>query len=208
MVSSGKSFDRRSSGYKPQPKVLVLCEDSKSGKRYLEEAAFYFRAKAQVEIAHCGVTHPSGIVERAISRQKYFDKVFCVLDRDTHLCFQRALNVAQPHPKIKVIASYPCFGFWLLLHFGFNRKPFRAVGKHSPGELVSKSLREKPTMEKYEKGKDINYFAQLLGAPFQTARTLAPKILEDVAISGEPNPSTEIHLLMDEFESLSKPQPI
>ncbi|MFL8989154.1 RloB family protein [Pseudomonas sp. QLc11A] len=208
MVSSGKSFDRRSSGYKPQPKVLVLCEDSKSGKRYLEEAAFYFRAKAQVEIAHCGVTHPSGIVERAISRQKYFDKVFCVLDRDTHLCFQRALNVAQPHPKIKVIASYPCFEFWLLLHFGFNRKPFRAVGKHSPGELVSKSLREKPTMEKYEKGKDINYFAQLLGAPFQTARTLAPKILEDVAISGEPNPSTEIHLLMDEFESLSKPQPI
>lgn len=186
----------------------MLCEDSKSGKRYLEEAAFYFRAKAQVEIAHCGVTHPSGIVERAISRQKYFDKVFCVLDRDTHLCFQRALNVAQPHPKIKVIASYPCFEFWLLLHFGFNRKPFRAVGKHSPGELVSKSLREKPTMEKYEKGKDINYFAQLLGAPFQTARTLAPKILEDVAISGEPNPSTEIHLLMDEFESLSKPQPI
>ncbi|AFY18236.1 RloB family protein [Pseudomonas sp. UW4] len=208
MVSSGKSFDRRSSGYKPQPKVLVLCEDSKSGKRYLEEAAFYFRAKAQVEIAHCGVTHPSGIVERAISRQKYFDKVFCVLDRDTHLCFQRALNVAQSHPKIKVIASYPCFEFWLLLHFGFNRKPFRAVGKHSPGELVSKSLREKPTMEKYEKGKDINYFAQLLGAPFLTARTLAPKILEDVAISGEPNPSTEIHLLMDEFESLSKPQPI
>jgi hypothetical protein len=208
MVSSGKLFDRRISRYKPQPKVLVLCEDSKSGKRYLEEAAFYFRAKAQVEIAHCGVTHPSGIVERAISRQKYFDKVFCVLDRDTHLCFQRALNVAQPHPKIKVIASYPCFGFWLLLHFGFNRKPFRAVGKHSPGELVSKSLREKPTMEKYEKGKDINYFAQLLGAPFQTARALAPKILEDVAISGEPNPSTEIHLLMDEFENLSKPQPI
>ncbi|MNT94701.1 hypothetical protein D3C72_2364430 [compost metagenome] len=63
-------------------------------------------------------------------------------------------------------------------------------------------------MEKYEKGKDISYFAQLLGKPFQTARTLAPKILEDVAISGEPNPSTEIHLLIDEFESLSKPQPI
>ncbi|MOA54610.1 hypothetical protein D3C78_1782600 [compost metagenome] len=63
-------------------------------------------------------------------------------------------------------------------------------------------------MEKYEKGKDISYFAQLLGEPFKTARTLAPKILEDVVKSGEPNPSTEIHLLMDEFESLSKPQPI
>jgi hypothetical protein len=206
MASSDRSFDRKASRFKPQPKVLVLCEDSKSGKRYLEEAAFHFRAKAQVEIVHCGVTHPSGIVERAILRQERFDKVFCVLDRDTHLCFQRALNVARPHPKLKVIASYPCFEFWLLLHFGFNRKPFRAVGKHSPGELVSRSLREKPGMEKYEKGNDISYFAQLLGEPFQKARTLAPKILEDVAISGEPNPSTEIHLLIDEFETLSKPQ--
>lgn len=208
MGRSANSFDRKGSRFKPQPKILILCEDSKSGKRYLEDAAFHFRANAQVEIAHCGVTHPSGIVERAIVRQKNFDKVFCALDRDSHLCFGRAIDLAKHHPKIKVIASFPCFEFWLLLHFGYNRKPFAAVGKNSPGDLVSKSLREKPNMEKYEKGKDTNYFAQLLGEPFQKARTLAPKILEDVAISGEPNPSTEIHLLMDEFEALSKPQPI
>jgi len=206
MVGSNRSFDRKGSRFKAQPKVLVLCEDSKSGKRYLEEAAFYFRAKAQVEIVHCGITHPSGIVERAVVRQKQFDKVFCVLDRDTHLCFERALNVARSHPRITVIASYPCFEFWLLLHFGFNRKPFRAVGKNSPGDLVTKSLRAKPGMFRYEKGRDISYFTQLLGEPFNVARTLAPKILEDVSVSGQPNPSTEIHLLMDEFEALSKPQ--
>lgn len=208
MVRSVRLFDRKAPRFKAQPKVLILCEDSKSGKRYLEEAAFHFRANAQVEIAHCGVTHPSGIVEIAIARQKGFDKVFCALDRDTHFCFERAINLAKPHPKIKIIASYPCFEFWLLLHFGFNRKPFRAVGKYSPGDLVAKSLREKPSMDKYQKGEDTNYFAQLLGEPFQKARALAPKIIEDVAISGEPNPSTEIHLLMDEFETLSKPQPI
>ncbi|MBB6157996.1 hypothetical protein HDC30_005248 [Pseudomonas sp. JAI115] len=61
-------------------------------------------------------------------------------------------------------------------------------------------------MAGYEKGRDISYFTQLLGEPFQRARTLAPKVLEDVAVSGEPNPSTEIHLLMDEFETLSRPQ--
>ncbi|MNF66150.1 hypothetical protein D3C84_479340 [compost metagenome] len=208
MGRSANSFDRKGSRFKPQPKVLILCEDSKSGKRYLEDAALHFRANAQVEIAHCGVTHPSGIVEKAIARQKSFDRVFCALDRDTHICFDRAIDLAKRHPKIKVIASFPCFEFWLLLHFGYNRKPFAAAGKNSPGDLVAKSLREKPNMEKYEKGKDISYFAQLLGEPFKTARTLAPKILEDVVKSGEPNPSTEIHLLMDEFESLSKPQPI
>jgi hypothetical protein len=122
MARSIRLFDRKAPRFKPQPKVLILCEDSKSGKRYLEEAAFHFRANAQVEIAHCGITHPSGIVKTAIARQKGFDKVFCALDRDMHLCFERAIDLA--------------------------------------------------------------------------------------AISGEANPSTEIHLLMDEFESLSKPQPI
>jgi hypothetical protein len=205
VARSLRRFDRKAPKFKPQPKVLILCEDSKSGKRYLEEAAIHFRANAQVEIVHCGVTHPSGIVEKAIIRQNGFDKVFCALDRDTHLCFERAIDLAEAHPKITIIASYPCFEFWLLLHFGFNRKPFRAVGKYSPGNLVTKSLREKPNMDNYQKGEDTNYFAQLLGEPFQMARALAPRIIEDVAASGEPNPSTEIHLLMDEFEMLSKP---
>ncbi|OYQ20688.1 hypothetical protein B7L09_11660 [Pseudomonas mandelii] len=208
MARSIRLFDRKAPRFKPQPKVLILCEDSQSGKRYLEDAAFHFRANAQVEVAHCGVTHPSGIVERAIARQRDFDKVFCALDRDTHLCFDRAVDLAKPHPKIKVIASFPCFEFWLLLHFGYNRKPFAAAGGKSPGELVTKSLRGQPLMENYEKGKNVSHFDLLLGEPFQRARSLAPKIIEDVAISGEPNPSTEIHLLMDEFETLSKPQPI
>lgn len=208
MARSASSFKRKDSRFKPQPKVLILCEDSKSGKRYLEDAAFHFRAHAQVEIAHCGVTHPSGIVERAIERQKSFDKVFCALDRDTHLCFERALDLARPHQKIKVIKSFPCFEFWLLLHFGYNRQPFAGAGKYSPGDQVSKKLREIPAMAKYAKGHDISYFGVLLGAPFEQARKHAPRILEAAAKDGELNPSTEIHLLMDEFESLSKPQPI
>ncbi|WP_248768871.1 RloB family protein [Pseudomonas sp. MWU12-2345] len=206
MARSANSFKRKDSRFKPQPKVLILCEDSKSGKRYLEDAAFHFRAHAQVEIAHCGVTHPSGIVERAIERQKSFDKVFCALDRDTHLCFDRALDLAKPHRKIKVIKSFPCFEFWLLLHFGYNRQPFAAAGKYSPADQVSRKLREKAEMAAYEKGRETSYFGKLLGAPFTQARKLAPRILDEAARDGELNPSTEIHLLMDEFESLSKPQ--
>ena len=208
MVRTTRLFDRKKSRFKPQPKVLILCEDSQSGKRYLEDAAFRFRANAQVEVAHCGVTHPSGIVERAIARQRNFDKVFCALDRDTHLCFDRAVDLAKPHPKIKVIASFPCFEFWLLLHFGYNRKPFAAAGGKSPGELVTKSLRGQPLMENYEKGKNVSHFDLLKGEPFNTARVLAPRILLDAVNSGELNPSTEIHLLMDEFEVLSAPQSI
>ncbi|MNF95547.1 hypothetical protein D3C84_783080 [compost metagenome] len=206
MGRSAKSFDRRGARFKPQPKVLILCEDSKSGKRYLEDASHHFRANTLVEIAHCGVTHPSGIVQEAIKRQKNFDKVFCALDRDTHLCFDKAVDLASAHPKVKIIASYPCFEFWLLLHFGYSRKPFMATGKFSPGDLVAKDLRGKPNMEDYEKGRDCSYFRKLLGEPFQNARVFGAKTLNDSIKDGELNPSTEIHLLMDEFEALSKPQ--
>ena len=81
-----------------------------------------------------------------------------------------------------------------------------ATGKFSPGDLVAKELRGKPNMENYEKGRGCSYFRMLLGEPFQNARAFGAKTLNDSIKDGEPNPSTEIHLLMDEFEALSKPQ--
>lgn len=99
MARSANSFARGESKYAPEKRVLVLCEDTKSGKQYLEEAAEYFRANLLVDIAHAGVTHPSGIVEHAIARQRKFDEVYCAIDRDSHACFDRALDIARPHKK-------------------------------------------------------------------------------------------------------------
>lgn len=205
MARTADSFRRKESRFRQLPTVLVLCEDLKSGKTYLEDAALHFRANAKVEIAHCGVTHPKGIVEHAIGRQSKFDKVFCAFDRDTHESFDEALRLADTHPKITIIASYPCFEFWLLLHFGYSRKPFARSGRHSAGDLVSIDLKEKPGMENYRKSGAAGYFQKLLGEPFNEARRQAPRVIADVARSGDPNPSTQIHLLIDEFEQLAKP---
>ncbi|WP_095051483.1 RloB family protein [Pseudomonas sp. Irchel s3b2] len=206
MARTADSFRRKESRFRQLPTVLVLCEDLKSGKSYLEDAAIHFRANAKVEIAHCGVTHPQGIVEHAIERQNKFDKVFCAFDRDSHESFEDALRLAGKHPKITVIASYPCFEFWLLLHFGYSRKPFARAGRNSPGDLVSIDLKEKPGMENYQKSGAAGYFKKLLGAPFNEARKNAPRVMADVLKSGDPNPSTQIHLLIDEFEQLATPQ--
>lgn len=107
-------FDRAKPRFKPQPTVLVICEDTKSGKRYLEDASLYFRVRVQVDIIHCGNTDPKGIVKEAISRQGKFDHVFCAIDRDTHKNFDEVLNLANTSKKVEVIVSYPCFEFWLL----------------------------------------------------------------------------------------------
>jgi hypothetical protein len=206
MARTAESFKRRDARFRQLPTVLVVCEDLRSGKNYLEDAAVFFRANAKVEIIHCGVTHPKGIVEYAIERQKKFDKVFCAIDRDTHDSFDEALRLAEPHQKIQVIASFPCFEYWLLLHFGYTRKPYTGSGKHSAGDLVGAALRNKPGMENYTKSGARGYFQLLNGRPFEQARQLAPRILKDATDSGDRNPSTEIHLLMDEFEEIAKPK--
>lgn len=208
MARTAASFNRRKSSLKPEPIVLVICEDTKSGKRYLDDASLHFRVKVQVEITHCGKTDPKGIVEEAISRQKKFDHVFCAIDRDTHKNFDEALNLANTSKKVKVIVSYPCFEFWLLLHFSHCRKPYAAVGEYSAADLVIKDLRTHACLKNYDKGNDQNIFNLMLNNGFNEARRIAPKVLEQAIESGEMNPSTQLHELLDFFEKLSTPQPI
>lgn len=205
MARSASSYNRPTSRFKPQPTVLVICEDTKSGKRYLEDAAIHFRIDVQVEIAHCGKTDPKGIVEEALRRQGKFDKVFCVIDRDNHPSFDPALLLASESDKITVIASYPCFEFWILLHFGYSRKPFTPVGNDSAGARVIKELRTRPGMNGYDKGAAESVFHALL-EKLPPARSIADRVLRDAINCGEMNPSTTVHELLDAFETLSKPQ--
>ena len=115
------SFSRGTAKFKAHPRVLVLCEDSKSSKTYLEDASKYFRATAQVKIAHPGRTDPLGVVQAGVRQRSTFDAVYCVVDRDSHANWDQAIDLARGHPKIQMIRSFPCFEFWLLLHFGYTR---------------------------------------------------------------------------------------
>jgi len=206
MGRSANSFKRKEPRYKPQPRILVICEDEKSGKQYLEDATYHFRVKVDVEVTHCGNTDPRGIVAEAIRRQRDFDQVFCTIDRDTHETFDEAVRMAHKHPKIDLIVSYPCFEFWLLLHFGHSRKPYVAIGGVSAGDRLLTDLRAHPGMETYAKGASKNLFNSLLGEKFQTARHVAPKVQRDAEADKENNPSTQIYKLIEFFEKLSTPQ--
>ncbi len=201
-------FDRSKPKFKQQPTVLVICEDTKSGKRYLEDASLHFRVKVQVEIMHCGKTDPKGIVAEAINRQGKFDRVFCAIDRDTHKNFDEAQALVKTSKKVELIVSYPCFEFWLLLHFGYCRKPYAAAGKYSPADLLIKELQTHECLQDYDKGKDRNIFELMLKNGFAEARRVAPKVLAEAIASGDMNPSTRLHELLDFFEELSQPQPI
>ncbi|MDO8890933.1 MAG: RloB family protein [Sulfurimicrobium sp.] len=206
MARSAISLSRSGARFKPHPSILVICEDTKSGKQYLDDASLHFRVDAKVEISHCGKTDPKGIIESALLRQKRFDRVFCVIDRDDHVSFDEALIIAQKSPKISVIASYPCFEFWYLLHFKYTRKSYTSVGNASAGDRLITDLKTIPDMTNYSKGDRQGLFASLLGEKFEHARNAAPKIHKEAIAENEMNPSTTVYELINFFEELSAPQ--
>jgi hypothetical protein len=205
-------FDRKPARFKQQPKVLVICEDSKSGKKYLEDASVEFRTKTFVDVVHHSPT-PLKIVKHAANTDKKkgkYDRIFCVIDRDTHETFDEAVALAKTLPNVTIIASYPCYEFWLLLHFisPNDLKEYKPIGNLSSAKVLLKDLCKCEGMENYEKGSDMNLFKYLYDKGFQEARKKSLEILKNAKAHGKMNPSTQLHILLNRFDSLSKPQEI
>lgn len=202
-----RSFDRKKSVFKTQPRILVLCEDSKSCKTYLEDAAIHFRAQADVEIAHCGNTDPLGIAEKAIQRKKKYDHVYCAIDRDSHENFDAAVNLVANHTNhVTLITSYPCYEFWLYLHFKLSRKTHVAKGDLSAGDCMVRELRKFNEMATYSKGGMKDIF-ELLLARLPAARKNADLVMREANSDQNLNPSTRLHELISIFENLGSPTP-
>ena len=141
----------------------------------------------------------------AVTRLKDFDKVYCVIDRDHHENFDEALLLAD-EKGIKVIVSYPCYEFWLLLHFRFTRAPYAAAGKMSAGDSLVKELRQELGMGNYQKGHDYNIFSSLV-SQLPEARSRARQVMSQARNEDELNPSTQLHELIDALESLGTLRP-
>ena len=183
----------------------MLCEDTKSALNYLQDAARHFRSHAVVKIAHCGRTDPVGIIVEAIASRRNFEVTYCVIDRDSHESFEDALLRASAFgDSIKVLPSYPCYEYWLLLHHRFTRAPVTSVGAQSAGTRMAAALRAEPGMAGYEKGSSNSVFDRLLDR-LPIARINAARSLDAAIAEHEMNPSTELHLLISEFERLGVP---
>jgi hypothetical protein len=202
------AFQRSGPRFQAQPTVLVICEDSKSGKNYLEDLKVHFRAQVQVEVTHCGKTDPLGIVSEALRQSKKYDRVFCVIDRDEHPNFEQAIAAVPQTSKVTVIASYPCFEYWLLLHFSYSRKPYSRAGNKSPADCLIDDLKTKPGMEHYAKGNKSSIFSDLTIPRFNSARLRAAQALNEALEVGDLNPSTRLHELISFIERLGTPLPL
>jgi len=200
------SLARKKASRKAYDRVLIVCEDGKSSPAYLKDLCAHFRLNtANVEICgdECG-SAPISVVNFAKTKARQdgdFDRVFCVIDVDSHGSLAKAKDKARrSRPKIELIITNPCFEFWLLLHFQYSTKPYGPSGKHSPCDCVIKDLRQQVNFENYEKGQRGIFGSsqdKLLDAVNH-----AKRLSEHNQRAATDNPSTGMHKLISYLQHL------
>ena len=214
-----KSVARKNPTKPTVPYVLIVCEGSKTEHEYL----IWFREAGRLSnvkmlLLDKGTkSSPTSVANEAIKKIERtgpasdggFDKLFCVIDRDTHSDFesgcQKIDGISERFGSgfipngCELILSVPCFEFWLLLHFERTRRPFEKTGRASPCDNVIARLRNHTSFEDYDrKGKGIyrNQWGQL-SERYESAVKNAEHTLKEYKRDGEINPSTNVHHLTE-----------
>lgn len=202
-----KQLLRAAPDRKINPALLIVCEGTETEIRYLNEL------KRENRLSHVYIfsgegTDPLSVVNTAYRKYREelkkvkYHHVYCVFDRDKHLNFEAASLKAKEYGFV-LIRSWPCVEFWFLLHFGYVRSPFIETERSSSGDLCEKEL-TKRFKEKF----GINYSKRMNGLFLRLldlldeAKKNAIKAREDAKQTGEDNPSTEFHMLVDNLLQL------
>lgn len=198
----------------PRRRVLIVTEGEVTEVEYFEALRSSLKL-VSVDLDICGKecdSSPTAVVRYALHRAEAegtykrggYNDVYCVFDRDTHQDFEKALsqilNANKPRSGFKgetitAVPSYPCFEFWLLLHFIYSRAPFVAAGRKSVAQVVESELKKYSPFENFDKSL-TNEMAQALQAKTVIAIEHAEMVMEDVEKTGNVNPSTKVHLLV------------
>ncbi|WP_241622850.1 RloB family protein [Rosenbergiella australiborealis] len=196
----------------PLEKILIVCEGEKTEPNYFRALVQHLRLHTAdvVDISGDCDSSPSSVVSFAIDEyhnskrlRKDYSKVYCVIDKDSHPCYQRSLDVIlrfEPKGIFHAITSIPCFEYWLYLHFQYSTKTFNNVEGSSSGEQMEKEL--KKFMPDYNKN-DKSIFLQLVGQlDFAIQNSIRAR--QEALSSGNDNPSTKIDELVTELVEMKK----
>lgn len=203
----GRVQRRKEATREPYDRVLIVTEGTKTEPSYFRALVAHYRlntANVAVVPSERG-SDPGTVVETAVSVQNAeraqgdsYDRVYCVFDRDGHANFDAASERAMGEDGFRLARSWPCFEYWLLLHFKFTRAPFTAVGGRSSCDSCIGELRRH--LPDY--GKTMPGVFERLEVQLETAKSHARRALGDAASDDEPNPSTEIHELVQYLQAL------
>ena len=195
---------RRAPSREEYDRVLILCEGEKTEVNYFKELISYYRiSTANVEVVHGG-SEPRTLVRKAKKLRKnekhlgeQYDRVYCVFDRDEHPSFEEASSEATSSGLL-LARSWPCFEYWLLLHFGPFQQPLARSGPKSSGHARVRELRKHLTG--YAKG--MTGLFGLLQNSLEVAKRNAILVAQNAEKTGSVNPLTEVHDLVEYLQCL------
>src|SRR6266852_3891068 len=195
---AARSYARRGPVRQPYDRVLIVCEGKKTEPYYFTGLRLHYRlSSANIEIMPANGTDPLSIVSFAEDRLGDYDRAFCVFDRDGHQNYDTAVaKVAQSMEgrtgKLVAITSWPCFEFWILLHFNYSAAPFNRAGEKSSCErVISKLAAHLPGYQKALKN-----IYDLLAPKTADAILNGQRLQRENARTDSTNPSTRVHELV------------
>lgn len=202
-------LERSPAKREPYELILIVCEGSETEPNYFENLREDQNlSSVNVQITGDSGSDPMSVLNYAIEMYKerakennpstIYDKVYCVIDRDSHVNFNNVVNKSRSYKYINLIKSYPSFEYWYICHFAYTRASICKSGNKSAGDNCVKALNShwKPKFnELYEKNNKSAY--RKLSHLFDQALINSRSALSDAKSSGEMNPSTEVHLLVN-----------
>tara|TARA_B100001063_G_scaffold245798_1_gene282556 strand:+ start:4950 stop:5648 length:699 start_codon:yes stop_codon:yes gene_type:complete len=198
--------------------VLIICEGTQTEPNYLIELKdFLYLDKAAIHIVPSEGSAPNSVVKHAkdaikgaCNKGNPYSKVYCVIDKDQHPTYASALQAIKDFNEstrkkcdtiICPITSVPCFEYWILMHYSRSTQSFGTSG-HSPcGQLIRTALRTH--IEGYEKA-DRSLAKKLIAEKLEDARQNSAATYKAAQSAGTDDPSTKMHLLVDELEHLKE----
>ena len=180
---------------RPLRRLLILCEDTKSSRLYLQRFPFDPN-QVQIECIGTGMSTDT-LMEEAIHRKEKaenakapYEAIWVVFDKDDFPLqnFNRAFDLARSHPTIHACWSNECFELWYLLHFCLRNT---GIGRNEIWREISRYL-----PQPYDKASD-EVFDQLQ-SKIEDAMRYATRLAFENAAMGQPrrNPSTYVHKLI------------
>lgn len=207
-----ESHRREKARRAPYERILIVCEGMRTEPHYFQGLRQNLRLNPKnvvVEDRKSGLD-PKSLVVFAIEtfkKDKDFDHIFCVFDKDKHISYNAALDKIRVTrltggATLHAITSVPCFEFWLLLHFTYTTGPFSTAGSDSDCAQVIKELDRKGRIQGYEKGSRTIF--NVLSDKIETALRNAEMLEEYHKTSLTDNPSTKVHHLVQYLKSLKR----
>lgn len=202
----GSGAIRRKIGEKtPYERTLIVCEGEKTEPHYLCGLRDRLRLNSsQIEVTGNCNSDPLGVVNFAIkrwSKDRSIDRVYCVIDRDGHANYVKAVEAARKE-GVNIISSNPCFEYWILLHFERSQKSYSSSGVSSPCSALILDL--KIHLPNYEKGRR-EVFSEILKDTHKAIKN-AVEVEKDNRLIGSVCPATNVQELVLYFIECKKKQ--